>query len=179
MTSSGIDSENPTGNNGCERHVSPPPQPPTYLGLVQEFGAKLVLEVFGGGGAIWGFSEVCGLRTNQAESIRFWRSVAISVAVVFGARWIRQLQQALSSLSQHCDPNEEHHRTDTRNPITPNTAYRDRTGGKSPIGIQLSSFLFGSNEEIEDRQILGGEEETFLSSADSYLNESTALTPKN
>eukprot|EP00536_Pseudo-nitzschia_multiseries_P000258 jgi/Psemu1/576/gm1.576_g len=56
----------------------------------RDFGAKLVLEVFGAGGAVWGFSEVCGLRTESLASRTLWRILALATTVVFGVRWVRQ-----------------------------------------------------------------------------------------
>mmetsp|Transcript_5938 Transcript_5938/g.11221 ORF Transcript_5938/g.11221 Transcript_5938/m.11221 type:complete len:109 (+) Transcript_5938:113-439(+) len=63
------------------------------LQCVQTFSAKLVLEVFGGGGAIWGFSEAIGLR--DSSTVWFWRPFALVVATIFFARWIKQLQEYL------------------------------------------------------------------------------------
>jgi hypothetical protein len=60
---------------------------------LHNFSAKLVLEVFGGGGAIWGFSEVVGLRNDS--TLWFWRPCAICVAMMFFIRWITQLQEYL------------------------------------------------------------------------------------
>lgn len=58
--------------------------------LLQTFSAKLVLEVFGGAGAIWGFSEVIGLR--RPETIWFWRPFALTFGMIFFVRWIMQIQ---------------------------------------------------------------------------------------
>ena len=57
--------------------------------LLHTFTADLILQVFGGAGAIWGFSEVLGLRTP--ETVWFWRPVAQLVGAIFFARWILQL----------------------------------------------------------------------------------------
>jgi hypothetical protein len=57
--------------------------------LLHIFTADLILQVFGGAGAIWGFSEVLGLRTP--ETVWFWRPVAQLVGAIFFARWILQL----------------------------------------------------------------------------------------
>jgi hypothetical protein len=54
----------------------------------QIFSAKLVLEVFGGAGAIWGFSEAVGLRVPA--TIWFWRPCALSFGAIFLVRWLRQ-----------------------------------------------------------------------------------------
>jgi hypothetical protein len=58
--------------------------------LLQIFSARLVLEVFGGAGAIWGFSEAIGLRTP--ETVWFWRPCALIVGVIFFVRWCMQIQ---------------------------------------------------------------------------------------
>jgi hypothetical protein len=190
--SSSNNSFNLTRNNNIisDRRQQFPPllsPPTTYLGLLQEFVAKLVLEVFGGGGAIWGFSEVCGLRTKETDSIRFWRSVAISVAVLFGVRWFRQIQLAVSSLLLHHDQKQSHsrisnneidttrnHNSHSRTKIASDNNIRTT---KSPIGIQLSSFLLGGNDDIHNSVLFpDNEEEAFLSPpAESSFNESTAL----
>ena len=59
------------------------------LHMLHIFTADLILQVFGGAGAIWGFSEVLGLRTP--ETVWFWRPVAQFVGAVFFARWVLQL----------------------------------------------------------------------------------------
>ena len=61
-----------------------------WIRLLQIFSAKLVLEVFGGGGAIWGFSEVLTLRTPH--TVWFWRPCAATIGAVFFVRWILQIQ---------------------------------------------------------------------------------------
>jgi len=58
--------------------------------LYEIYSAKLVLEVFGGGGAIWGFSEVVGLRTPLTQW--FWRPCAIAFAAIFFSRWILEIR---------------------------------------------------------------------------------------
>ena len=58
------------------------------------FATKLILEVFGGGGAVWGFSEALGLRTSRTQE--FWRVIALAVASVFLFRWLFQLRDHLS-----------------------------------------------------------------------------------
>ena len=59
--------------------------------LFQIFVAKLILEVFGGVGAIWGFSEVVGLRVPA--TVWFWRPCALTVGVMFFLRWVSQMQE--------------------------------------------------------------------------------------
>ena len=61
--------------------------------VIQIFSAKLVLEVFGGAGAIWGFSEAVGLRNKNTEW--FWRPCALVFGVVFFIRWILQIRDYL------------------------------------------------------------------------------------
>ncbi len=63
------------------------------LNLLHIFGANLILQVFGGAGAVWGFSEVIGLRTP--ETVWLWRPVAQFVGAVFFARWILELDAHL------------------------------------------------------------------------------------
>jgi len=64
-----------------------------WIRLVQTFSAKLVLEVFGGGGAIWGFSEVLTLR--RPETQEFWRFNASVAGFVFFIRYSMQIFDAL------------------------------------------------------------------------------------
>ncbi|KAG7349287.1 hypothetical protein IV203_011884 [Nitzschia inconspicua] len=66
------------------------------------FLAKFILEVLGGGGAIWGFSEACGLRSQ--DTIWFWRPMALLTTLVFGLRWLWQLHGALLFLNNRYSP---------------------------------------------------------------------------
>merc|ERR1719273_261189 len=61
-----------------------------FIRFLQIFSARLVLEVFGGAGAIWGFSEALTLRTPQ--TVWFWRPAALSVGGIFFVRWILQIK---------------------------------------------------------------------------------------
>jgi hypothetical protein len=61
--------------------------------LLRTFSAKFVLEIMGGGGAVWGFSEACGLRTQ--DNVWLWRPLALMTALVFALRWLWQLQDAV------------------------------------------------------------------------------------
>ena len=61
--------------------------------LVQIFLPKLILEVFGAAGAIWGVSEAVGLRSSS--TVWFWRPAALIVGGVFGVRWIVQVRRSL------------------------------------------------------------------------------------
>ena len=58
--------------------------------FIQIFSARLVLEVFGGAGAIWGFSEAVGFRVSS--TVWFWRPCALAVGAIFFARWLSQVQ---------------------------------------------------------------------------------------
>jgi hypothetical protein len=63
------------------------------LQIIHTFGANLILQVFGGAGAIWGFSEVIGLRTPS--TVWFWRPAAQFFGAVFFARWVLELSSHL------------------------------------------------------------------------------------
>merc|ERR1719162_2516686 len=74
--------------------------------IFQEFAATLILQVFGGGGAIWGFSEVCGLRVP--ETVHFWQPTAAVVGFLFWLRWLRQLYTRITCSSQANSPSTEY-----------------------------------------------------------------------
>ncbi len=59
------------------------------------FVSKLVLEVFGAAGAVWGFSEIVFLRTP--DTIYIWRPIAIAIGVIFAIRWIFALKAFVKS----------------------------------------------------------------------------------
>jgi len=61
--------------------------------LTIEFAPKLILEVWGSTGAVWGFSEVVGLR--RPETIYLWRPFSLTVGIVFLLRYIWQLKEAI------------------------------------------------------------------------------------
>jgi hypothetical protein len=63
--------------------------------LLQVFSARLVLEVFGGAGAIWGCSEAMGLR--HGGNLWFWRPAALLVGMAFLGRWILQLKETIQA----------------------------------------------------------------------------------
>merc|ERR1712087_566205 len=52
-----------TISSGSGRQQDHPKYKNKFLECIVEFVPKLVLEVFGAGGAIWGFAEILGLRT--------------------------------------------------------------------------------------------------------------------
>lgn len=60
--------------------------------LIIKFSPKFILEVWGGAGAIWGFSEVVGLRTE--DTLYFWRPAAMTLGGLFFIRFIGQLATA-------------------------------------------------------------------------------------
>jgi hypothetical protein len=76
-----------------------------WIRLLQIFCVRLVLEVFGSAGAIWGLSEAVGLRSSQ--SAWFWRPVALSVGMIFLVRWIGQIQDYIQSEASSCTPTEK------------------------------------------------------------------------
>ena len=82
-------------------------QKSSWSKLFQMFGAKLVLEVFGGGGAIWGFSEVLTLR--NADTVWFWRPCATAVGIIFFCRWVLQMKDYMTQIemTQETDEIEE------------------------------------------------------------------------
>ena len=89
------------------------------------FSAKLVLEVFGGTGAIWGFSEAIGLRTT--ETLWFWRPCALIVGVIFFVRWCRQIREYVI-----CNEKEFYRKQQTTKSIA---------GSKSSETLELTSEL--------------------------------------
>mmetsp|Transcript_4260 Transcript_4260/g.6640 ORF Transcript_4260/g.6640 Transcript_4260/m.6640 type:complete len:260 (-) Transcript_4260:373-1152(-) len=64
------------------------------LHLCVTFVAKFVLEVLGSGGAIWGFSDVLGLRNTDEEDDLF-RQRALWIAAIFLVRFICQMKDAI------------------------------------------------------------------------------------
>jgi len=67
-----------------------------WIRLCQVYSAKLVLEVFGGGGAIWGFSEAVTFRTSETQD--FWRCIALIGGFVFFLRYNCQIMDSLSDI---------------------------------------------------------------------------------
>mmetsp|Transcript_2113 Transcript_2113/g.4040 ORF Transcript_2113/g.4040 Transcript_2113/m.4040 type:complete len:117 (+) Transcript_2113:774-1124(+) len=61
------------------------------LQFLQIYISKLILEVFGSAGAIWGFSEVIGLRVSS--TVWFWRPCAFCVGVIFFGRWVCEIRE--------------------------------------------------------------------------------------
>lgn len=69
------------------------------LRLLQISSANLVLQVFGGAGAIWGFSEAIGLRV--ASTVWFWRPCALIVGAIFFVRWLLQIRDYILEENIH------------------------------------------------------------------------------
>jgi len=54
--------------------------------LLLKYVPSFHLEVIGAGGAVWGFSEMIGLRDN--ENVLLWRVISVGVTILFLFRWI-------------------------------------------------------------------------------------------
>jgi hypothetical protein len=68
--------------------------PGVGLHFVFECLVKLNLEVFGAGGAVWGFSDACALR--NAHNNETWRLAALVTGGVFFLRWCLYIVQHLN-----------------------------------------------------------------------------------
>ena len=86
-----LKNQDDTNNNDNKAIVEK--QNKKILDTIHIFGTNLILQVFGGAGAIWGFSEVIGFRTP--ETVWFWRPTAQFVGAIFFARWVLQLNTHL------------------------------------------------------------------------------------
>lgn len=64
-----------------------------FFRLAAVFLPKLILEVLGSAGAIWGCSEAIGLRS--ATNVWFWRPVALSIGLMFLVRWLVEMRRFL------------------------------------------------------------------------------------
>jgi len=91
----------------CKEHIFDQSVEETYSlkRMFQIFLAKLVLEVFGGGGAIWGFSEVLTLRNPKTQE--FWRGVALSIGGIFFVRFIMQCSDYLDDMRASLSKSDE------------------------------------------------------------------------
>lgn len=106
------------------------------LSTLIDFVPKLILEVFGGAGAIWGFSETCGLR--RPETVWFWRPAALSVGFIFFLRFLFQLRQRVVVSSQQMvqpKPKEQQHVETSKPPDT--MPHYDLELGESDSNIEL------------------------------------------
>jgi len=70
---------------------------PCWKQFYQIFATKLVLEVFGSTGAIWGFSEVLTLRTSSTQEL--WRICALFVGSLFFLRYGLQMKEYIIQIS--------------------------------------------------------------------------------
>eukprot|EP00957_Ditylum_brightwellii_P202534 15330575-Ditylum_brightwellii.AAC.3 len=68
---------------------------PASLEHIERFSAMLVLEVFGAGGTIWGFSEACTLRNSKTQT--FWRINAQMVTAIFFVPYIIVIRKSMIS----------------------------------------------------------------------------------
>lgn len=76
-------------------------EPNPTVRFFQVFSATLVLQVFGGGGAVWGFSEALTLRVPETQE--FWRQVSATVGAIFFIRWLLQMKDYFNEV--HGSPN--------------------------------------------------------------------------
>lgn len=104
--------------------------------LFQIFGAKLVLEVWGGGGAIWGFSEVLTLR--NAHTVWFWRPCAAAFGLMFFCRWVLQMKDYMSQLdiAQESDEIEDKFVPVSSSPMSGNNSDFSLSAGLEVPGSQ-------------------------------------------
>ena len=77
--------------------------------LIQIFSGKLILEVFGGCGAIWGFSEALGLRNDN--TVWFWRPCSLGFGVIFFLRWFIQISDYMNQSTYTDTPNRRRYNT--------------------------------------------------------------------
>ena len=64
-----------------------------YTGFV-----KIVLEVFGASGAVWGFAEV--LTWRNEDTLEYWRYVCLAVALIFFIRYLVVIKNYIIDLKQ-------------------------------------------------------------------------------
>ena len=74
-----------------------------WMNFLEIFLARFLLEVCGAGGAVWGFSEAVGFRTDNTTW--FWRPAALSVAAVFFSRWLLQIRDFVNDHQQDVSVN--------------------------------------------------------------------------
>jgi hypothetical protein len=76
------------------------------------FIAKLILEVAGAVGAVWGFSEIIWLRTS--ETVSFWRPVSLGVGAIFALRWVLYLMSFVEEERQSVPSKSQVQEDETR-----------------------------------------------------------------
>jgi hypothetical protein len=149
------------------------------LSFVCTYATKFILEVFGGGGAMWGFSEACGLRT-PANSVWFWRPIALSVSFLFGLRWLYQLYYDLETT--YTSKNKGYYyqpatSTSSSSSSSPPVTTTNNGSTVSSNGIQLSSLLFFDDDEADenlDSTNIGQDDIMLLESEVTALRNSNA-----
>lgn len=120
-----------------------------YKQLFEVYGPKFVLEVLGSSGAVWGSSEVFGLRNEETRE--FWRHSAIIVGIVFLSRWIRQIYSS-TTIAASVDVLEVHQpdvlhvpRTRTATspvrPIRLDESFTSSVFMGSPSGAEMTSLI--------------------------------------
>ena len=57
-----------------------------FYKIILEYIPSFHLEVIGAGGAVWGFSEMIGLRTK--ENIILWKYISLFTTIIFLFRWL-------------------------------------------------------------------------------------------
>ncbi|KAL7546631.1 hypothetical protein ACHAWF_009964 [Thalassiosira exigua] len=67
----------------------------TILRWYEALIVKLILEVLGAVGAIWGFSEIVMMRNPETNQI--WRPISIGIGIIFTVRWILSLADFVKS----------------------------------------------------------------------------------
>jgi hypothetical protein len=59
--------------------------------ILRIFFPKIVLDIFGSAGAMWGFFEVVGLR-DPSNAVTVWRPIASSIGGLYLIRWFLQVR---------------------------------------------------------------------------------------
>jgi hypothetical protein len=126
--------------------------------LLHMFAVRLVLEVFGGGGAIWGFSEACGLRHER--NVWFWRPASLFVAFLFALRWLWQLSRAIVLTQAKEQPH-------------------DPFGGKDSIPLSVRSPIGGIQLAAFEDDLVLEEKDMPLSSEVTALTKSATSPPSS
>ena len=68
--------------------------------FVIESGQKLISNVLGGAGAIWGSSEIVCLRNNGSRNRMIWRGISGSVGVFFLSVYLRERVEKYSKIKK-------------------------------------------------------------------------------
>lgn len=111
-----------------------------WVRLFQIFAAKLVLEVFGGAGAIWGFSEALTLR--NAETVEYWRFRALVIGFIFFIRWVLQIKDFLTEVKEEMYSTEKDfdkvvpmNETYQNGPVIDSIEVESESSEKSPLMV--------------------------------------------